>query len=122
MTTTTTVAAGDVIRVEGLRKVFGELVAVDGISFEVHPGEVFGLLGPNGAGKTTTVEVLEGLQKPDGGSVTVLGVDVVRDPQQLKSRIGVSLQNAALYPKLTVIELLDLFGTFYPKAALRPTS
>jgi ABC-2 type transport system ATP-binding protein len=114
--TTTSVGAGDVIRVEGLRKVFGDLVAVDGISFEVRPGEVFGLLGPNGAGKTTTVEVLEGLQKPDGGSVTVLGVDVVRNPQVLKARIGVSLQNAALYPKLTVIELLDLFATFYPKS------
>jgi len=116
MTTTSPVATGDVIRVEGLRKAFGELVAVDGIGFEVRTGEVFGLLGPNGAGKTTTVEVLEGLQKPDAGSVTVLGVDVVRDPQLLKSRIGVSLQNAALYPKLTVIELLDLFATFYPKS------
>jgi len=116
MTTTSPVATGDVIRVEGLRKAFGELVAVDGIGFEVRTGEVFGLLGPNGAGKTTTVEVLEGLQKPDAGTVTVLGVDVVRDPQLLKSRIGVSLQNAALYPKLTVIELLDLFATFYPKS------
>jgi ABC-2 type transport system ATP-binding protein len=114
--TATSVGAGAVIRVEGLRKVFGDLVAVDGISFEVRPGEVFGLLGPNGAGKTTTVEVLEGLQKPDGGSVTVLGVDVLRNPHVLKARIGVSLQNAALYPKLTVIELLDLFATFYPKS------
>jgi len=116
MTTTTSVGAGDVIRVEGLRKVFGDLAAVDGISFAVRPGEVFGLLGPNGAGKTTTVEVLEGLQKPDGGSVSVLGVDVLSNAHALKSRIGVSLQNAALYPKLTVVELLDLFGTFYPKS------
>ena len=116
MTTATPVRAGDVIRVEGLRKVFGELVAVDGISFSVRSGEVFGLLGPNGAGKTTTVEVLEGLQKPDGGSVSVLGVDVLSNAHALKSRIGVSLQNAALYPKLTVVELLDLFGTFYPKS------
>jgi ABC-2 type transport system ATP-binding protein len=116
VTSTTAVGADAVIRVEELRKVYGELVAVDGISFEVSRGEVFGLLGPNGAGKTTTVEVLEGLRKPDGGVVTVLGVDVVRDSSRLKPRIGVSLQNAALYPKLTVIELLDLFATFYPKS------
>jgi ABC-2 type transport system ATP-binding protein len=110
-------AAGDaVIRVDGLRKVYGELVAVDGITFDVRPGEVFGLLGPNGAGKTTTVEVLEGLRKPDGGSVSVLGLDVARDSAQVKPRIGVSLQNAALYPKLTVVELLDLFANFYPKS------
>ena len=108
-----------VIRVDGLRKLYGDLVAVDGITFDVRPGEVFGLLGPNGAGKTTTVEVLEGLRKPDGGSVAVLGVDVVNDSAALKPRIGVSLQNAALYPKLTVVELLDLFATFYPKS--RPT-
>jgi ABC-2 type transport system ATP-binding protein len=110
-------AAGDaVIRVDGLRKVYGDLVAVDGITFDVRPGEVFGLLGPNGAGKTTTVEVLEGLRKPDGGSVSVLGLDVARDSAQVKPRIGVSLQNAALYPKLTVVELLDLFANFYPKS------
>jgi ABC-2 type transport system ATP-binding protein len=114
MTTTTT--AEPVIRVDSLRKVYGDLVAVDGISFDVGKGEVFGLLGPNGAGKTTTVEVLEGLRQPDGGSVTVLGVDVVRSPDLLKPRIGVSLQNAALYPKLTVVELLDLFATFYPRS------
>ena len=116
MTQVTAVGGDTVIRVEGLRKMYGDLAAVDGISFEVHKGEVFGLLGPNGAGKTTTVEVLEGLRKPDGGTVSVLGIDVVSDPNQLKPRIGVSLQNAALYPKLTVVELLDLFGTFYPKS------
>jgi ABC-2 type transport system ATP-binding protein len=116
MTTTTSTAADAVIRVEGLRKVYGDLVAVDGISFDVGRGEVFGLLGPNGAGKTTTVEVLEGLREPDGGSVSVLGIDVVRSPHLLKPRIGVSLQNAALYPKLTVVELLDLFATFYPRS------
>jgi ABC-2 type transport system ATP-binding protein len=116
MTTTARVAADAVIRVDGLRKLYGDLAAVDGITFDVRPGEVFGLLGPNGAGKTTTVEVLEGLRKPDGGSVSVLGIDVVKSPQLLKPRIGVSLQNAALYPKLTVIELLDLFSTFYPRS------
>jgi ABC-2 type transport system ATP-binding protein len=113
---TTAAGADAVIRVEGLRKVYGDVVAVDGISFDVAKGEVFGLLGPNGAGKTTTVEVLEGLRSPDGGSVSILGVDVVRSPSELKPRIGVSLQNAALYPKLTVFELLDLFATFYPRS------
>jgi ABC-2 type transport system ATP-binding protein len=104
-----------VIRVSGLRKTYGETRAVDGVSFEVQPGTIFGLLGPNGAGKTTTVEVLEGLRQPDGGDVRVLGVDAVRDPDRLKPRIGVSLQTAALYPKLTVVEILDLFRGFYPK-------
>jgi ABC-2 type transport system ATP-binding protein len=83
------------------------------VTFDVRPGEVFGLLGPNGAGKTTTVEILEGLRSPDSGSVRVLGIDVARNPDALKQRIGVSLQTAALYPKLTVAELLDLFRSFY---------
>jgi ABC-2 type transport system ATP-binding protein len=116
MTAPARIDADAVIRVDGLRKTYGDLVAVDGISFDVARGEVFGLLGPNGAGKTTTVEVLEGLRSPDGGLVSVLGVDVVRSPAELKPRIGVSLQNAALYPKLTVVEVLDLFATFYPKS------
>jgi ABC-2 type transport system ATP-binding protein len=114
-------AAGDpVIRVSGLRKHYGETRAVDGVSFEVAAGTVFGLLGPNGAGKSTTVEILEGLRQPDSGEVRVLGVDVVRQPDQLKPRIGISLQTAALYPKLTVVEVLDLFRSFYPKG--RPTA
>ena len=110
----TTVAAEPVIRVRDLRKSYGDLRAVDGVSFEVARGEVFGLLGPNGAGKTTTVEVLEGLRTPDSGDVSVLGIDAVQRPDELKPRIGVSLQTAALYPKLTVVELLDLFRSFYP--------
>ena len=113
-------AAGPVIRVRDLHKNYGHLHAVDGVSFEVERGEVFGLLGPNGAGKTTTVEVLEGLRKPDSGEVSVLGVDAVRSPDQIKARIGVSLQTAALYPKLTVVEVLDLFRSFYSSG--RPTS
>jgi len=112
-------AAGPVIRVRDLRKSYGQLHAVDGVSFEVQRGEVFGLLGPNGAGKTTTVEVLEGLRAPDSGEVTVLGVDAVHRPGEIKARIGVSLQTAALYPKLTVVEVLDLFRSFYPSG--RPT-
>jgi ABC-2 type transport system ATP-binding protein len=105
--------ADAVIRVTELRKTYGPLVAVDGVSFEVQPSAVYGLLGPNGAGKTTTVEVLEGLRKPDSGEVAVLGIDAIRHPDDLRARIGVSLQTAALYPKLTVAEVLDLFRAFY---------
>jgi ABC-2 type transport system ATP-binding protein len=119
MTTTTTAAADPVIRLGDLRKTYGQTRAVDGVSFEVRAGTVFGLLGPNGAGKTTTVEVLEGLRTPDSGEVRVLGVDVVAHPDELKPRIGVSLQTAALYPKLTVVEVLDLFRGFYTPG--RPT-
>jgi ABC-2 type transport system ATP-binding protein len=117
--TATRTATGPVIRVDGLQKAYGETRAVDGVSVEVRAGTVFGLLGPNGAGKTTTVEVLEGLRTPDAGDVRVLGVDVVAHPDQLKARIGVSLQTAALYPKLTVTEVLDLFRGFYGHG--RPT-
>jgi ABC-2 type transport system ATP-binding protein len=113
--TTTSTAADPVIRVTGLHKRYGETHAVDGVSFEVRAGTVFGLLGPNGAGKTTTVEVLEGLRAPDEGDVSVLGIDAVHRPDDLKERIGVSLQTAALYPRLTVVEVLDLFRSFYPR-------
>jgi len=113
--TTTSTAADAVIRVTGLHKRYGETRAVDGVSFEVPAGTVFGLLGPNGAGKSTTVEILEGLRTPDSGEVRVLGVDAVHHPDDLKPRIGVSLQTAALYPKLTVVEVLDLFRSFYPR-------
>ena len=109
-----------VVSVIDLRKHYGEVKAVDGVSFEVGKGEVFGLLGPNGAGKTTTIEVLEGLNKPDAGTITVLGLDPARNGGQLKERIGVQLQTAALYPNLTVAELIALFGRFYEHA--RPTS
>ena len=105
-----------VIRVRDLVKHYGAVKAVDGVTFELAPGEVLGLLGPNGAGKTTTVEILEGLRTPDSGEVTILGIDVRRDPAALKGRIGVALQTAALYPKLTVTEVLNLFASFYPKA------
>jgi ABC-2 type transport system ATP-binding protein len=115
VTTTRTTAADPVIRVTDLHKRYGETHAVDGVSFEVRAGTVFGLLGPNGAGKTTTVEVLEGLRAPDSGHVSVLGIDAVHQPDDLKARIGVSLQTAALYPRLTVVEVLDLFRGFYPQ-------
>ena len=116
---TATVGAEPVIRVRGLTKRYGDVQAVAGIDFDVAKGEIFGLLGPNGAGKTTSVEILEGLRTADGGEVSVLGVDVLRDPDALKPRIGVSLQTAAMYPKLTVAELIDLFRSFYPTS--RPT-
>ena len=114
------VAAGSVVQVRGLVKRYGDVRAVDGIDFDVAPGEVFGLLGPNGAGKTTTVEILEGLRTPDGGQAIVLGVDVAVGAESLKPRIGVSLQTASLYPKLTVVEVIDLFRSFY--ATSRPTA
>jgi ABC-2 type transport system ATP-binding protein len=104
-----------VIEVEDARKSFGEVKAVDGVSFHVGAGEIFGLLGPNGAGKTTTIEMLEGLSRPDGGTLRVLGLDVTRDAVRIKQRIGVQLQTAALYPHLTVDELMRLFSSFYAK-------
>src|SRR5512140_548322 len=104
-----------VIRVDGLRKYYGDVKAVDGVSFEVGKGEVFGMLGPNGAGKTTTIEVLEGLRNPDAGKVTVFGLDVTSHADSIKERIGVQLQTVSLYPRLTVKELLELFSAFYKK-------
>jgi len=109
-------ADGAVIAVRDLAKSYGAVKAVDGVSFEVARGEVFGLLGPNGAGKTTTVEILEGLRTPDAGDVRVLGIDVTRGTGELKERIGVALQTAALYPKLTVREVLELFASFYKRS------
>ena len=108
--------AGPAVKVADLHKHYGSVLAVDGISFEVAPGEVFGLLGPNGAGKTTTVEMLEGLRAPDSGHLEVLGIDVARNPDDLKQRVGVTLQTAELYPKLTIVEVLDLFRSFYKRS------
>jgi ABC-2 type transport system ATP-binding protein len=109
--------SGDVaVRVDAVYKKYGAVQAVDGISFHVAHGEVFGLLGPNGAGKTTTVEMLEGLRSPDSGLLEVLGIDVARNPDDLKQRVGVTLQTAELYPKLTVVEVLDLFRSFYKRS------
>ncbi|MDY6911881.1 MAG: ABC transporter ATP-binding protein [Chloroflexota bacterium] len=105
-----------IIKVNDLRKSYGEVKAVDGISFTVEQGEIFGMLGPNGAGKTTTVEIIEGLRQADSGIVTVLGLDVARDSQQIKQQIGVQLQAPALYPMLNVFEVLNLFASFYQNA------
>ncbi|MCY3637625.1 MAG: ABC transporter ATP-binding protein [Chloroflexi bacterium] len=102
-----------VIRVDNLTKHYGELRAVDGVSFGVRRGEVFGILGPNGAGKTTTLECIEGLTDPTSGATTVLGIDTQREPQKVKERIGVQLQASAYFDHLTLKEILDLFGMFY---------
>ena len=104
-----------VVQVDGLRKTYGDLVAVDGVSFEVEQGEVFGMVGPNGAGKTTTIECVEGLRKPDGGSITVLGMGPRQDGYRLRQRIGMQLQEAGLPDRLKVWEAMDLFASFYEK-------
>mgnify|MGYP001968364500 FL=1 len=104
-----------VISVESLNKRFGELAAVDDISFSVRRGEVFGILGPNGAGKTTTLECIEGLQEPSSGRISVLGTEVARDPNTVKERIGVQLQASAYFDYLTLTEILELFGRFYSR-------
>ncbi len=102
-----------IIDVRGLRKRFGEVVAVDGISFAVQAGEVFGILGPNGAGKTTTLEIIETLQRPNEGEVFVDGVDALRQPHRVKARIGVQLQAASFYPQLSLLQLIGLFAALY---------
>jgi ABC-2 type transport system ATP-binding protein len=112
----TAVVSDTVISCRDVRKTYGAVRAVDGVTFEVRQGEIFGLLGPNGAGKTTTVEMLEGLRTPDDGSLEVLGIDVAAHPDALKERIGVALQTAELYPKLTVVEVIDLFRSFYRRS------
>jgi len=105
-----------IVQVEGLRKIYGATVAVDGISFEVREGEIFGMVGPNGAGKTTTIECLEGLRKPDQGTVRVLGLDPQRESQILRERTGIQLQQSNLPDRMRVWEALDLYASFYPKA------
>ena len=106
-------ASNVVIQVDDLFKHYGELKAVDGVSFDVERGEVFGILGPNGAGKTTTLECIEGLIEPTSGRTIVLGIDTQREPQKVKERIGVQLQASAYFDYLTLKEILDLFGMFY---------
>jgi len=105
-----------VIQVAGLRKAYGGLAAVDGISFAVQPGEIFGMVGPNGAGKTTTIECLEGLRRPDAGSVSVLGLDPWGDGYAVRARVGIQLQEAALPHRIKVWEALDLFASLYPRS------
>src|SRR5947207_9950503 len=104
-----------VIQVSGVRKTYGRTVAVDEVSFEVNDGEIFGLIGPNGAGKTTTMECVEGLRKPDRGSIRVLGLDPVRDVYALQDRLGVQLQEAQLQKRIKVREAVHLWTSLYRK-------
>jgi ABC-2 type transport system ATP-binding protein len=104
-----------VIQVSGIRKAYGQTVAVDDVSFDVSQGEIFGLIGPNGAGKTTTMECVEGLRSPDRGAISVLTLDPVRDARALQQRIGVQLQQAQLQKRITVWEAVDFWASLYPR-------
>lgn len=105
-----------IVQVKQLRKTYGEVKAVDGVSFVVREGEIFGVVGPNGAGKTTTIECIEGLRRPDEGSVRVLGMDPQRDGYELRQSIGVQLQEASLPHRIKVWEAMDLFASFYRRS------
>lgn len=102
------------VQVEGLTKSYGKVKAVDGISFSVEAGIVFGMLGPNGAGKTTTIETIIGLRQRDSGTVSVFGIDPSKNPAAIRNRIGVQLQTPAVFQFLTVREMVELFRSFYP--------
>jgi ABC-2 type transport system ATP-binding protein len=106
-----------VIEVQHLHKRYGDTVAVGDVSFTVNEGEIFGILGPNGAGKTTTVECIEGLREPDGGEISVLGLDPQRDRGALTEQLGAQLQMSRLPDQLRVAEALQLFSSFYPAPA-----
>jgi ABC-2 type transport system ATP-binding protein len=112
----TAAADSSVIRVEGLAKRYGTFTAVDGISFEVRRGEVFGILGPNGAGKTTTLEMIEGLRVPTQGTAVINGIDVVQRPLDVKAIIGVQPQASSFFEGLTLRETLELFGALYDRS------
>ncbi len=105
-----------VIQVSGIRKAYGTTVAVAEVSFEVNEGEIFGLIGPNGAGKTTTMECVEGVRKPDRGTISILGLDPFRDVYQVQNRIGVQLQQAQLQKRIKVWEAVDLWASLYRNA------
>jgi ABC-2 type transport system ATP-binding protein len=101
--------------VKNLTKRYGTLVAVDKVNFTIQEGEIFGLLGPNGAGKTTTIEMIEGLRRPDTGSIRVCDIDVSKGNDSVKETIGVQLQSTSVYDKIRVAEVIDLFGGYYHK-------
>jgi ABC-2 type transport system ATP-binding protein len=104
---------GNLVEVQDLCKSYGSLQAVDGVSFSVKRGEVFGILGPNGAGKTTTVEILEGMRLPDSGVARIDGIDIRKDPRSVKALIGIQLQSSSFFEKLNLAELLEVFGSLY---------
>ncbi len=111
--TSASTAKSPVLIVRNLSKRYGDLVAVNGISISVDREEIFGILGPNGAGKTTTLEMIETLREIEGGEVMLDGIDVRRNPREVKQRIGVQLQASAFFDKLNLGEILILFGEFY---------
>ena len=102
-----------VIQAKDFRKTYGEFVAVDGVSFDVHKGEIFGLLGPNGAGKTSTLESLEGLRRPDGGALEVMGLDPAHQSRKLRNQIGVQLQSSGLPENIRVDEAIKFFCAYH---------
>lgn len=106
-----------VVEVHNLHKRYGQKIAVEDVSFDVAEGEIFGVLGPNGAGKTTTVECLEGLRTPDRGRLSVFGLDPQRDTAELRQLVGVQLQRSELPEKITVLEALELYASFYRRPA-----
>jgi ABC-2 type transport system ATP-binding protein len=103
-----------ILEVKGLRKAFGAVRAVEEISFSVEQGEIFTIIGPNGAGKTTTLEMIEGMQIPDSGTIKVAGMTWDKDAERIKTIIGVQPQSSAMFELLTLEENLDLFASFYP--------
>jgi ABC-2 type transport system ATP-binding protein len=103
-----------IIHVSGIRKTYGKTVAVDDVSFDVKEGEIFGLIGPNGAGKTTTMECVEGLRRPDRGTISVMSLDPIRDSRTLQQKVGVQLQQAQLQKRIKVREAVDLWASLYP--------
>ncbi len=107
---------GVAIRASGLRKSYGDVVALDGVDLDVRRGEIFGLIGPNGSGKTTTVECLQGLRAPDAGTMDILGCDPASDRSVLRTKVGCQLQDSALPDRLKVWEALDLFASLAPGA------
>jgi ABC-2 type transport system ATP-binding protein len=107
-----------VVQIAGFRKTYGSTVAVHDVSFEVNDGEIFGLIGPNGAGKTTTMECIEGLRAPDRGTISVLGLNPVRDVYKLQERIGVQLQEAQLQKRIKVWEAVDLWASLYRRKTI----
>jgi ABC-2 type transport system ATP-binding protein len=106
-----------VIEVDRLHKKYGAKVAVEDVTFSVEDGEIFGILGPNGAGKTTIVECIEGLRRPDRGSIRVLGLDPQHDRTELRQQVGAQLQESGLPDKITVAEAISLYGSFYRSPA-----
>lgn len=107
--------AGVIVKVDNLKKRYGNKTVVKGISFDVKKGEIFGILGPNGAGKTTALEMIEAMRSIDDGSVLLNSIDVAKKPEAVKQIIGVQLQSSAFMDKLNLTELLNLFGSLYGK-------